>query len=45
MVSSVPASCVPVNVNNVVYQQCGSTWYQPQYAGSQVQYEVVNPPQ
>ena len=44
MVSSVPANCVPVNYNNVVYQQCGSTWYQPQYVGSQVQYEVVNPP-
>ena len=44
MVSSVPANCVPVTHNNVVYQQCGSTWYQPQYVGSQVQYEVVNPP-
>jgi hypothetical protein len=44
MVSSVPANCVPVTHNNVVYQQCGSTWYQPQYVGNQVQYEVVNPP-
>ena len=24
--------------------QCGSTWYQPQYAGTTVQYVVVNPP-
>jgi len=23
---------------------CGSTWYQPQYSGSQVNYIVVNPP-
>jgi hypothetical protein len=44
MVRSVPPSCVPVNYNNIVYQQCGSTWYQPQYVGTQVQYEVVNPP-
>jgi hypothetical protein len=44
MVNSVPANCVPVTHNNVVYQQCGSTWYQPQYVGTQVQYEVVNPP-
>jgi hypothetical protein len=44
MVRSVPPNCVPVNYNNVVYQQCGSTWYQPQYVGTQVQYEVVNPP-
>ena len=40
MVRSVPPSCVPVNYGGMVYQQCGSTWYQPQ--GSQ--YIVVNPP-
>ena len=40
MVRSVPSSCVPVNYGGMVYQQCGSTWYQPQ--GSQ--YVVVNPP-
>jgi hypothetical protein len=39
-VASVPPSCVPVNYGGMVYQQCGSTWYQPQ--GSQ--YVVVNPP-
>jgi len=40
MVQSVPPNCVPVNYGGMVYQQCGSTWYQPQ--GSQ--YVVVNPP-
>lgn len=40
MVRSVPPSCVPMNYGGMVYQQCGSTWYQPQ--GSQ--YVVVNPP-
>ena len=40
MVRSVPANCVPVNYSGMVYQQCGSTWYQPQ--GSQ--YVVVNAP-
>jgi len=45
MVNSVPPSCVPVVVNGATYSQCGSTWYQPQYAGTSVQYEVVNPPQ
>ncbi len=40
MVRTVPAGCVPVNYGGVVYQQCGSTWYQPQ--GSQ--YIVINPP-
>ena len=40
MVNTVPANCVPVNYGGMVYQQCGSQWYQPQ--GSQ--YVVVNPP-
>jgi len=39
-VRSVPPSCVPVNYGGMVYQQCGSTWYQAQ--GSQ--YVVVSPP-
>jgi len=34
------ANCVPVNSGGIVYQQCGSTWYQPQGG----QYVVVNPP-
>ncbi len=40
MVRTVPANCVPVNYGGMVYQQCGSAWYQPQ--GSQ--YVVVNAP-
>jgi hypothetical protein len=40
MVRTVPAGCVPVNYGGLVYQQCGSVWYQPQ--GSQ--YVVINPP-
>ena len=44
IVRSVLANCVPVNYRGIMYQQCGSTWYQPQYAGSQVQYVVINPP-
>ena len=33
-----------VVVNGFAYQQCGSTWYQPQIAGSSTTYIVVNPP-
>jgi hypothetical protein len=33
----------PVAVNGFTYYQCGSTWYQPAYQGSQVTYVVVNP--
>jgi len=44
VVNSVPPSCRPVMVGNVAYQQCGNTWYQPRYAGTQVNYVVVPPP-
>ena len=40
MVNTVPANCVPINYGGMIYQQCGSTWYQPQ--GSQ--YVVINQP-
>src|SRR3954463_10913398 len=41
---SLPPSCSSVRVGNAVYQQCGNTWYQPRYAGSDVTYVVVSPP-
>lgn len=44
IVYSIPPSCSIVQIGAMVYQQCGSTWYQPQYYGSSVQYIVVNPP-
>jgi len=44
VVYTVPPSCVPVQIGNAIYQQCGTTWYQPQYVGSSVQYVVINPP-
>lgn len=40
IVRTVPANCVPVNYGGIIYQQCGSTWYQPQGG----QYIVINPP-
>ncbi len=40
IVNAPPPGCVPVNYGGYVYQQCGTTWYQPQGA----QYIVVNPP-
>lgn len=44
MAYSLPSSCESVNVNGYTYQQCGSTWYMPQFSGSSVTYVVVNPP-
>jgi hypothetical protein len=44
IVYSLPPACSAVIVNGMTYQQCGGTWYQPQYAGSQFTYVVVNAP-
>ncbi len=44
MVYSLPPDCVTVVNNGITYRQCGSAWYQPQYAGTTVQYVVVSPP-
>jgi hypothetical protein len=43
MAYSLPPDCTTPMANG--YYQCGDTWYQPQYSGTDVQYEVVNPPQ
>jgi hypothetical protein len=45
IVYSLPPSCTAVVTHGVTSQQCGSSWYQPRYYGSQVSYTVVNPPQ
>lgn len=42
--AQMPSSCAQVIRYNVAYMQCGSTWYQPQYQGSDVTYVVVNAP-
>ena len=44
VVHSIPPTCTSTVVGNVAYQQCGNTWYRPQYMGSTVNYVVVNPP-
>ena len=44
IVNTVPAGCVTTIVNGFAYQQCGSTWYQPQISGSSTTYIVVNAP-
>jgi hypothetical protein len=44
MVHTLPPACSMVIVNGLSYQQCGSTWYQPQFSGSTTTYVVVNQP-
>lgn len=41
---SLPPSCVTVYRGSVTYYQCGSSWYQPVYSGTTIQYVVVNAP-
>ncbi len=45
IVYTLPPSCTTVFINGVTYQQCGSSWYQPQVVGGSTQYIVVNSPQ
>jgi hypothetical protein len=44
IVYTVPSTCVTTIVNGFSYYQCGSTWYQPRYAGTTVQYVIVGSP-
>src|SRR5271169_352381 len=43
-VNTLPAACTVVKVNGMTYQQCGSTWYQPQFVGTSTTYVVVVAP-
>ncbi len=44
MVHTLPPNCTTVVANGVTYQQCGSTYYQPQFSGGNTTYVVVNQP-
>ncbi|WP_199553975.1 hypothetical protein [Sandaracinobacteroides hominis] len=44
IVSTLPGGCTAVMVSNVAYQQCGGIWFRPEYAGTTLQYVVVNQP-
>jgi hypothetical protein len=44
VVNTLPPACSAIVVNGFTYQQCGSTWYQPQFVGGSTTYAVVNPP-
>jgi hypothetical protein len=44
VVHTLPPACSSMVVGGVAYQQCGGAWYRPQYAGTTVNYVVVNPP-
>ena len=43
-VYALPPACSVVMINGFTYQQCGSTWYQPQFVGTSTTYVVVAAP-
>ena len=44
IIYSLPSGCTTIVRGGIAYQQCGSVWYQPQYAGNNVNYVVINQP-
>ena len=44
VVNTLPPSCQVVVQNGFTYQQCGSTWYQPQMVGGSTTYVVIDAP-
>jgi len=44
IIYSLPSGCATVIRGGIAYQQCGNTWYQPQYAGNNVNYVVIQQP-
>ncbi len=44
-VAVLPYDCSTIVVGGIAYNQCGSTWYQPYYMGTTVEYVVVDSPQ
>jgi hypothetical protein len=43
-VYALPSSCSTVIVNGMTYNDCGGTWYQPQFVGTETTYIVVDDP-
>jgi hypothetical protein len=44
IVNTLPPNCTTFMANGFTYQNCGGTYYQPQYQGNSVTYVVVNHP-
>ena len=43
-VTTLPCKTVAIVANGISYYNCGDTWYQRSYAGSQITYMVTSPP-
>ena len=44
IIYSLAPTCTPTHVNTITYYQCGSAWFQPQFAGTTVTYVAVDDP-
>jgi hypothetical protein len=42
---ALPPDCIVTTINYTTYNHCGSTWYEPQFDGTNTTYIVVEPPQ
>jgi hypothetical protein len=45
VVTTLPSSCSTVVYGVGTYQNCGGTYYQPSYSGTEVNYTVVEAPE
>ena len=43
-VTTLPCQTIAIVANGISYYQCGDTWYQRSYAGSQITYMVTTAP-
>jgi hypothetical protein len=44
VVTALPPTCKTVVLDELAYQQCGETYYQPRMSGTSTTYVVVSPP-
>jgi hypothetical protein len=44
VVNTLPPSCTTVVAGGITYQQCGNTWYQPQFVSGDPAFVVVKSP-
>ena len=45
VVSSLPAGCATISVDDAEYYHCGADWYRAAYQGDALVYVVTEPPQ
>jgi hypothetical protein len=44
VVNEIPANCESKSINEIIYKHCGVKWYEPQFSGTEIEYEIVESP-